>query len=77
MVARQFMQREVGRRRLPDPCPSWSPTVNLQNLGQLLGWHTSSPLMIGIHPEYGLWSAYRVLMLANTDFLGFTGGVAA
>lgn len=68
MVARQFMQREVGENVAYQILYPGAFTVNLQSLGQLLGWHTSSPLMIGIHPEYGLWSAYRVLMLANTDF---------
>lgn len=38
------------------------PHVPLQQLGTLAGWHHTSPLGIGIHPEFGLWFAYRALV---------------
>lgn len=39
--------------------------VPLQQLGALAGWHYPSPLGLGIHPQYGLWFAYRVLFLVR------------
>jgi ferredoxin len=44
-----------------DHCP-----VNLMALGRVLGWHSPSPLGMGIHAEYGLWSAYRALWWLDT-----------
>lgn len=41
--------------------------VGLQGLGKIAGWHQDSPLMIGIHEEWGTWFAYRLVMLADTD----------
>ena len=46
------------------PGPSQLP---LQQLGALAGWHHPSPLGIGIHPEYGLWFAYRAVLLVHAD----------
>ena len=50
----------VGRRLLyPEPaCP-----VDLVALGRHIGWLAPSPLGLGIHPEFGLWSAFRALWL--------------
>lgn len=42
--------------------------ADLQALGRLAGWHHDSPLKIGIHAKWGLWYAYRVVVLADTDF---------
>jgi ferredoxin len=41
--------------------------LNLQSLGRLLGWHYDTPLKIGLHPLYGLWFAYRAVVLVNAD----------
>jgi ferredoxin-like protein FixX len=41
--------------------------LNLQSLGRLLGWHHDTPLKIGLHPLYGLWFAYRAVVLVNAD----------
>ena len=41
----------------------------LQGLGKLAGWHNDSPLGLGIHPVFGLWFAYRGIILSNTDFI--------
>ncbi|MBQ62922.1 MAG: hypothetical protein CMQ19_12720 [Gammaproteobacteria bacterium] len=37
----------------------------LVGLGQLAGWHHTSPLGIGLHPDYGPWYAYRAVFLVN------------
>ncbi len=42
--------------------------IGLQALGKLAGWHTPSPLMIGIDAQWGSWYAYRAVLLADTDF---------
>ena len=34
----------------------------LQQLGRLAGWHQPSPLGSGMHPNWGLWYAYRVFV---------------
>ncbi|MEZ5536448.1 MAG: hypothetical protein R3F02_12580 [Thiolinea sp.] len=53
----EFLPKIAKQRLFPDPeCP-----VNLMALGRELGWHTPSPLGLGIHRKYGLWSAYRAL----------------
>lgn len=39
----------------------------LQALGKLAGWHHDSPLGLGIHPVFGLWFAYRGLIMSNTN----------
>lgn len=43
-------------------------SLPLQGLGCLSGWHHHSPLGLGIHPTYGLWFAYRSVVLSNTSF---------
>ena len=40
----------------------------LQQLGQLAGWHFSSPFMVGVNDAWGSWYAYRAVVLANTHF---------
>jgi hypothetical protein len=41
--------------------------IPLQQLGTLAGWQQPSPLGIGIHPEYGLWFAYRAAFLTTLE----------
>jgi len=41
------------------------PSVSLQQLGRLAGWHHDSPLGIGIHEVHGLWFAYRAAFLID------------
>ena len=41
------------------------PGAPLIRLGELAGWSTPSPIGPGIHPEYGLWFAYRVAFLTD------------
>jgi len=45
-----------------------SSMLPLQDLGRLSGWHHDSPLGLGIHPSYGLWFAYRGVVLSKTTF---------
>lgn len=45
-----------------------SNAVNLQALGRIAGWHHASPLRIGILEKWGTWFAYRVVLLADTEF---------
>ena len=42
--------------------------IGLQSLGELAGWHFASPFMVGINAQWGSWFAYRVALLADTDF---------
>jgi NAD-dependent dihydropyrimidine dehydrogenase PreA subunit len=42
-------------------------SISLSELGQLAGWHHPSPIGNGIHPKYGLWFAYRSLLLVGQD----------
>ncbi len=39
--------------------------VPLQTLGQLAGWHHTSPMRVGINNTWGLWYAYRVLIAVD------------
>lgn len=55
----------VNKQRLfPwDDCP-----VNLMALGREFAWHSPSPLGMGIHETYGLWSAYRAIWWLDTHW---------
>ena len=48
--------------------PASDCPVNLMALGRELGWHTPSPLGMGIHEKYGLWSAYRAVWWLDEAF---------
>ncbi len=39
--------------------------IDLVALGRAMGWHTRSPLGLGISERYGLWSAFRALWLLD------------
>jgi len=41
--------------------------IPLQTLGRLAGWHHPSPMMVGINERWGVWFAYRVALLADTE----------
>lgn len=45
--------------------PSSEYLVSLPELGKLAGWSHMSPLRVGIHPKYGTWFAYRILILLS------------
>ena len=42
--------------------------INLQKIGQLVGWHHHSPFMVGINNNWGTWYAYRVVILTDSTF---------
>jgi epoxyqueuosine reductase len=42
--------------------------IGLQSIGERAGWHFASPFMVGINECWGTWFAYRVAVLADTDF---------
>lgn len=42
-------------------------SVGLQQLGVEAGWHHDSPLKVGINATWGLWYAYRVLLLVEAE----------
>ena len=46
----------------PLPADQSSAFLPLQKLGRVAGWHQPSPLGSGMHPDYGLWFAYRVVI---------------
>jgi hypothetical protein len=42
--------------------------VPLASLGKLSGWHHDSPLGLGIHEKFGLWFAYRSMLVTKKLF---------
>lgn len=48
--------------------PAADCRLPLQDLGAIAGWHRPSPLGIGIHPDAGLWFAYRALVLVDEEW---------
>ena len=48
--------------------PAAQRVIPLQALGELAGWHHSSPFRVGINQLWGSWFAYRVAVLTDTDF---------
>lgn len=63
-AAGRFARRVLAGDKYQIIYPGNTP-VALQQLGRAAGWHTPSPLGIGINPHWGLWYAYRVAMLTN------------
>ncbi len=59
-------------RRLLYPHPECP--VDLVVLGRAVGWQSASPLGLGIHPEYGLWSAFRALWILWDELESATAG---
>lgn len=63
---------QILAKHLPDTqrqklFPNSECPVNMMALGRELGWHTPSPLGLGIHQQYGLWSAYRAVWWLDTE----------
>lgn len=68
--ARQVVMQFWADTQPRVPCRLLYPgpaAVPLQRLGQLAGWHQDSPLKIGINDHWGLWFAYRVVLVADSD----------
>jgi len=51
------------------PTPGGQAHIPLMRLGGLAGLNVPSPLGLGLHPEYGPWSAYRVAWLTDSNAL--------
>lgn len=70
-----YLQAELPGSRYQILYPGEFP-VGLQQLGLLAGWHSNSPLKLGINPVFGLWYAYRALVwvergLSETEVIDF------
>lgn len=63
-AARRFARQVLPENRYHVLYPGDTP-VALQQLGAAAGWHTPSPLGIGINPRWGLWYAYRAALLTD------------
>ena len=64
-AATRFAQNVLNKADYQIAYPGETP-VALQQLGTIAGWHTPSPLGLGINPQWGLWYAYRAAILTNT-----------
>jgi len=64
-VAKRFIAQYLGAPRVCFLYPGDFP-LPLQQLGAALGWSHPSPLGLHIHPEFGLWFAWRAAFLAAT-----------
>ncbi len=61
----EILQRELPGEdcRILFPAASLSdPLPSLQKLGEIAGWHSPSPLGLGINEQFGLWFAYRAVV---------------
>lgn len=63
-AAQHFSQQVLRGYRYQIIYPGTRP-VALQQLGSTAGWHCDSPLGLGIHPHWGLWFAYRAVILTD------------
>ena len=70
-LAAEFQRQFLNTDRFIQlyPTPKGQSHIPLMRLGGLAGWNTPSPLGLGLHPQYGPWSAYRVAWLTNTEQL--------
>lgn len=70
-VADFLKRRDIKSFEFIYPTGEWrmgdAQHLDLRTLGRVLGWQFDSPLGIGIHPQYGLWFGYRVVVAVNVD----------
>ena len=66
-LAGRFMVDYVNTTEFLIIYPLTDLIVPLQQLGELAGWGSPSPIGSSIHPEFGLWFAYRVALLTNAE----------
>lgn len=64
---KQWLAAQASGRRYEIVYPG-ERSIGLQSLGERAGWHFASPFMVGINERWGTWFAYRVAVLADTDF---------
>ncbi len=65
-LVRDYIEQKWAGVRYQVLYPS-DNVLDLQYLGRLAGWHHDSPLKLGINPTWGLWFAYRVLVLLDLE----------
>ena len=66
-VVTDFFQYKMPDRQYAIIYPG-ERIIGLQHLGELAGWHYPSPFRVGINVEWGSWFAYRIVLLADTNF---------
>ncbi len=66
-ITRQFIHDYLGDPPIVWLYPDTPYLIPLQQLGQLAGWSTPSPLGQGINPTYGVWFAYRTAFLTTLE----------
>ena len=66
--AREFQHTFLRDSRFTQlyPTPAGQSPIPLMRLGRLAGWNIPSPLGLGLHPDYGPWSAYRAAWLTDS-----------
>ncbi len=47
--------------------PDGERQISVMGLGKLAGWNRRSPLGLGLHPDHGLWVAYRGVLLLDVE----------
>ncbi len=62
-----YFAKELPTRQLTFIYPGTAP-IGLQKLGELAGWHYTSPFRVGINAHWGSWFAYRAVVLSDTCF---------
>ncbi len=67
--SRKVTQTYIAQHLQDDTALLLYPTaeylIPLQQLGTFAGWHHPSPMGVAIHPEFGLWVAYRTAFLTS------------
>jgi hypothetical protein len=66
-ITRQFIEDYLHNPPILWLYPNSPYLIPLQQLGQLAGWSTPSPLGQGINPVYGVWFAYRTAFLTTKE----------
>ena len=66
-IVQQYFKSELPQHKFKIVYPSPN-AIGLTKLGALAGWHHESPFRIGVNKTWGSWFAYRVVVLADTDF---------
>lgn len=70
MISAKAIQKYLPNIHHEQLFPLAECPINLMALGRELGWHTPSPLGMGINAQYGLWSAYRALWWLDAELEG-------
>lgn len=63
----EFISKHLGDSDTVKLFPSKDFRFGVQRLGEWLGWVHPSPIGIGISQKYGLWKAYRSVLLTTLE----------